>query len=118
MMRKAMRISSKHTAAVVLSVVVGVLICMQTATKTGVARAAEQLTELPPPADHKIDFTKEIQPILQASCVQCHANNSAKGGLSMDTREGLLKGGESGPAFPRESSSASSKQPFTDPPNR
>jgi mono/diheme cytochrome c family protein len=99
MMRKAMRISSKHTAAVVLSVVVGVLICMQTATKTGVARAAEQLTELPPPADHKIDFTKEIQPILQASCVQCHANNSAKGGLSMDTREGLLKGGESGPAF-------------------
>jgi hypothetical protein len=99
MMRKAMRISSKHTAAVVLSVVVGVLICMQTATKTGVARAAEQLTELPPPADHKIDFTKEIQPILQSSCVQCHANNSAKGGLSMDTREGLLKGGESGPAF-------------------
>lgn len=90
----------KQYKAVLLSVMAFCAILLaQLSSNSEVAHAAEQLKELPPPADHKIDFTKEIQPILQASCVQCHANNSAKGGLSMDTREGLLKGGESGPAI-------------------
>jgi hypothetical protein len=100
MKRKAMRILPKHSAAVViLAASLGAAFSFQWWNTSGVARAAEQLTELPAPADHKVDFTKEIQPILQASCVQCHANNSAKGQLDMDTREGLLKGGESGPAI-------------------
>ncbi len=100
MMHKAMRIISKQNLiAAALAATFGIAFGIQTRNSAGVARAAEQLKELPAPADHKIDFTKEIQPILQASCVQCHANNSAKGGLSMDTREGLLKGGESGPAI-------------------
>jgi mono/diheme cytochrome c family protein len=100
MMHKAMRIFSKQNlVAAALAATFGIAFGIQTRNSAGVAHAAEQLTELPPPADHKIDFTKEIQPILQASCVQCHANNSAKGKLSIDTREGLLKGGESGPAI-------------------
>jgi mono/diheme cytochrome c family protein len=58
----------------------------------------EQLQQLPPPVAHPVNFIKEIQPILEASCIQCHARGKAKGGLALDTRENLLKGGDSGPS--------------------
>src|SRR5260370_5453681 len=57
----------------------------------------EQLAQLPPPADHKIDFSTEIKPIFEASCIKCHGRGKDKGGLRIDTRETLLKGGDSGP---------------------
>src|SRR6478735_12162293 len=56
----------------------------------------EQVAQLPPPANHRIDFSKEIQPIFEASCIKCHGRGKNKGGLRIDTRETLLKGGDSG----------------------
>ncbi|QOV89483.1 DUF1549 domain-containing protein [Humisphaera borealis] len=53
---------------------------------------------LPPPAGHRVDFKTEIQPLLESSCIQCHAKGKTKGGLSVETRESLLKGGDNGPA--------------------
>ncbi|MEN9576247.1 MAG: hypothetical protein RL514_4102 [Verrucomicrobiota bacterium] len=44
-------------------------------------------------------FEKHIRPVLAAECYECHSTAKKKGGLALDTREGLLKGGESGPAF-------------------
>ena len=43
-------------------------------------------------------FEKKVQPIFKATCFKCHSleENKAKGGLTLDTREGLLKGGENG----------------------
>ena len=38
-----------------------------------------------------IDFSHEVVPILKARCIECHANGKSKGGLSIDTRETLLK---------------------------
>src|SRR3954466_6746661 len=55
-------------------------------------------TALPPPADHAIDFTKEIKPLFEAACIKCHAKGKAKGGFSLETRDAFLKGGETGPA--------------------
>ena len=44
-------------------------------------------------------FEKRIRPVLAASCYDCHsAAAKVKGGLVMDSKEGLLKGGDSGPA--------------------
>src|SRR6266850_406324 len=57
----------------------------------------EQIAQLPPPANHKIDFSKEIKPIFEASCIKCHARGKDKGGLRIDTRDTFLKGGDSGP---------------------
>src|SRR5258708_40114861 len=45
-----------------------------------------------------VDFDSQIRPILQARCLNCHAKGKYKGGLSMETREAVLRGGESGPA--------------------
>lgn len=53
---------------------------------------------LPPPADHGISFAKEIKPLFEASCIQCHAKGKDKGGFSLETREGFFKGGDTGPA--------------------
>src|SRR5262245_5764140 len=58
----------------------------------------EQIKQLPPPADRAIDFSKDIKPIIEASCIKCHGRGRDKGGLRFDTRETLLKGGDSGPA--------------------
>src|ERR1043165_1384446 len=45
-------------------------------------------------------FEKKIRPVLSESCYECHSADSkkVKGGLLLDTREGLLKGGDSGAA--------------------
>src|ERR1043166_5611077 len=59
----------------------------------------DQAKTLPPPANHTIDFAREIKPIFEASCIKCHGRGRTKGDLSMETRDTLLKGGESGPAF-------------------
>lgn len=45
-----------------------------------------------------IDFAREVQPILAAACVRCHAASLPQGKLRLDSREGLLAGGASGPA--------------------
>jgi uncharacterized membrane protein len=42
-------------------------------------------------------FTGIIQPILQAKCVSCHKTGKTKGGLNLESLEGLFKGGENGP---------------------
>ena len=46
-------------------------------------------------------FEKRIRPILVNHCYECHSVESKKkkGGLLLDTRDGLIKGGSSGPAL-------------------
>jgi hypothetical protein len=47
-------------------------------------------------------FEKKIRPVLVAECYGCHSPErvkKVKGGLALDTREGLLKGGNSGPVI-------------------
>ena len=43
-------------------------------------------------------FLARVQPVLEAKCLGCHASEP-QGGLRMDSREALLKGGNSGPAL-------------------
>ncbi len=43
-----------------------------------------------------VDFSHEVVPILRKHCVECHAGDKKKGGLSMNTRASLLEGSENG----------------------
>ncbi|MBI97161.1 MAG: hypothetical protein CMO78_01230, partial [Verrucomicrobiales bacterium] len=40
-------------------------------------------------------FEKDIQPVLEQKCGQCHAGGKRKGGLSLATMAGVRRGGES-----------------------
>jgi hypothetical protein len=44
-------------------------------------------------------FEKKVRPLLADRCYRCHSDRAPKlrGGLRLDTREGILKGGTSGP---------------------
>jgi len=47
----------------------------------------------------KIDYFKEVKPLLETKCYSCHQGGKAKGGLRLDLHEAALKGGKSdGPA--------------------
>ena len=49
-------------------------------------------------------FENHVRPLLVDRCLKCHGASEPKGGLRLDTREGLMKGGESGPAVvPKDS---------------
>jgi mono/diheme cytochrome c family protein len=53
------------------------------------------------PADEKAPaFARaaDVRRLLQTQCVQCHGGKSTQAGLDLSTREGLLRGGDSGPA--------------------
>lgn len=43
-------------------------------------------------------FESTIRPLLIERCHKCHAGTMTKGGLRLDSREALLRGGETGPA--------------------
>lgn len=51
-----------------------------------------------PLVDHNF-FQERIAPVLERACVGCHRGVAARAKLSLDTREGLIAGGESGPAI-------------------
>lgn len=44
-------------------------------------------------------FETKIRPVLIERCFECHGRDQVKGGLRVDSRESLLKGGDSGPAI-------------------
>jgi uncharacterized membrane protein/YHS domain-containing protein/mono/diheme cytochrome c family protein len=51
------------------------------------------------PAGEKPVFASIIQPVLNKNCVACHGPDKSKAGLRLDSLEGMLKGGDSGPAI-------------------
>ena len=60
------------------------------------------------PAVHAADspdkaafFEQKVRPILQSICFTCHSHSAkkSKGGLMLDSREAIVKGGDRGPAI-------------------
>ena len=47
-------------------------------------------------AQNKVDFVKDIQPIFQKTCLECHGAEKQKGKLRLDSKEAALKGGADG----------------------
>ena len=51
-------------------------------------------------ADERDDFFEtKIRPVLINSCLRCHGELKSSGELRVDSRDALMKGGESGPAI-------------------
>src|SRR5690349_21699552 len=58
------------------------------------ARAAE-----PTQADGMAYFEKHVRPLLVEKCQSCHGPKKQHGGLRVDSRKGMLDGGDNGPAL-------------------
>ena len=58
----------------------------------------------PQPDKGKLDaaqeefFEAKVRPVLADNCLECHGAEKHKGGLRLDVRAAMLKGGETGPA--------------------
>ena len=51
------------------------------------------------PAEGLAFFESKVRPLLIAQCYSCHGDKAVQGGLRLDSREALLKGGEHGAAL-------------------
>ena len=44
-------------------------------------------------------YAKRVRPLLDTHCITCHGASKTQGGLRLDSYDGLLRGGKSGPAI-------------------
>src|SRR5438270_5029285 len=56
-------------------------------------------TKMPPAANRKVDFEKDIQPMLEQKCYSCHSDEVQQSGLRLDKRQNALRGGDYGPVI-------------------
>jgi hypothetical protein len=74
--------------------------CLRVVILTAIAAVLWAVTVTPAESDDEIFFRERIEPVLKAECYRCHSGQAEKleGSLRVDSRAGLLKGGDSGPA--------------------
>src|SRR6185312_10536391 len=60
-----------------------------------VLHAAASLVVAAPTRD--VDFARDIFPIFQRACIECHGPKRQEGELRLDLRDKALQGGASGP---------------------
>ncbi len=72
-------------------------LCALTWVVAGVPRSTANDTALTP---EEIEFfEKQVRPVLVEHCYQCHGPDKTKGGLSLDSKAGTLRGGDTGAAI-------------------
>ena len=52
-----------------------------------------------PDVQAAVAYTSLVQPVLHDNCYRCHSTGRQKGGLRLDSPEGLMKGGKDGPVL-------------------
>ena len=60
----------------------------------GVATVVDYAALLPPAASRKVDFVKDVQPLLRKRCFECHAKGNEEGGVNLGIRQRVLEGGD------------------------
>jgi cytochrome c len=53
-----------------------------------------QTNSLPPPADVRIDFDRDIRPIFETSCLRCHGPEKPRSHFRLDNRAAAFCGGD------------------------
>ena len=55
-----------------------------------------QEKQIPPALQRKIDFAKDVAPIFQRHCADCHGAETQESNLRVDSKASLLRGGDLG----------------------
>jgi Protein of unknown function (DUF1553)/Protein of unknown function (DUF1549)/Planctomycete cytochrome C len=79
---------------------IAVLSCVWLLSVAASRSSADDATAQKSDADKIAFFEAKIRPVLVDRCYQCHSSGSekVKGGLRVDHREGMVKGGDGGPS--------------------
>ena len=56
--------------------------------------------ELPPAAGRRVDFGRDVRPLLAGACLTCHGPEKQKGGLRLDRKDSALTGEDDAPIVP------------------
>src|SRR6476659_6698862 len=80
---------------------------MRTAVMFATVTLAFAHTKLPAPVGRKVDFEKDVQPLLEQKCYSCHGEQMQQSGLRLDRRQAALRGGDYGPVIVPGDSTAS-----------
>lgn len=66
--------------------------------------AADVATKLPPASEKKgVTYEKDIKPIFEKSCLECHGPEKQKGRVRLDSLEAALKSGKGKAVVPGKS---------------
>src|SRR5262245_1635347 len=55
--------------------------------------------DLPPPAGRRVEFNRDVRPLLVKHCLACHGPDKQRGGLRLDRKADAMKGGDDGPVL-------------------
>ena len=69
------------------------------AAPAGKPGSGQPVVTRPGAADANRFFAEQVKPILQNNCLSCHSGEKPQGGLTLTSREAILKGGASGPSL-------------------
>jgi mono/diheme cytochrome c family protein len=61
--------------------------------------ASQKLKVVAAGTDDKVQFARDVAPILLANCLECHGQQNPRKNLSMSTFDRLLRGGDDGPVL-------------------
>ena len=88
-----------HLLTLFPTVLVAACISAAVASSVRLAAGEQERVPSPAPATSPVEFVRDIQPILDANCYECHGPKKARGQLRLDRKSNVLTGGMSGPAI-------------------
>ena len=79
----------------------GIAVTLALGLLCGASAAESRAADLPDaPATDEQFFTDQVLPVLKTRCFECHSHGGEiKGGLTLDSRSGWIRGGDQGPAI-------------------
>src|SRR5258708_33025010 len=83
------RIAGIYVASSVVSGAALVLVLAGLGSVAGVTAASQ--------GTPRIDYDRQVKPLFEKNCLECHSQDKRKGGLSLATYDDILDGGKDGP---------------------
>jgi hypothetical protein len=95
-----MRRSAGHRATPAVIAAVALVLALATASRVGTAAGQATTTRLSSASTgrstQRVDYDRQIRPILSENCLECHSQDKRKGGLSLANYGDVLDGGKDG----------------------
>ena len=104
---RAKRILMRLSSLIAVRAIFG-LFALNLSLQTESPAADEAVSTDSTASKEKIDFVRDVQPLLKRHCFKCHASDKREGGFRLDVRSAAFAGGDEGIAIRKGESGNSS----------